>query len=91
MSSYVIAQREFRREFGIDRNQAISIKIWVRNLEATGSTAKKRVGSVKIIDKWSDNIRTCSAIEVEGNDRRRKPGSSGDINSSVLLLQKWEK
>jgi hypothetical protein len=44
--SFVIAQREFRREFGIHRNRAVpsahAIKTWVRNLEATGSTLKKK-------------------------------------------------
>ena len=51
--SFVIAQREFRREFGIHRNRAVpsahAIKTWVRNLEATGSTLKKKDGSVKTV------------------------------------------
>jgi len=46
-----IAQREFQREFGIHHNRAVpsahSIKTWVRNLEATGSTLKMKGGSVK--------------------------------------------
>jgi len=49
--SFVIARREFRREFGIHRNRAVpsarAIKTWVRNFEATGSTLKKKGGSVK--------------------------------------------
>ncbi|PSN39549.1 hypothetical protein C0J52_17516 [Blattella germanica] len=49
--NYVIAQHEFRREFEIHRNNAVpsvnAIKTWVRNFEATGSTAKKRGGSAK--------------------------------------------
>jgi len=44
--SFVIAQREFRREFGIHRNRAVpsahTIKTWVRNFEAAGSTLKKK-------------------------------------------------
>jgi transposase len=44
--SFVIAQRDFRREFGIHRNHAVpsahAIKTWVRNFEATGSTLKKK-------------------------------------------------
>jgi len=36
--TFVIAQREFRREFGIHRNRAVpsthAIKTWVRNFEA---------------------------------------------------------
>jgi len=51
--SFVIAQREFRREFGICRNRAVpsarAIKTWVRNFEATGSTLKKKGGSVKTV------------------------------------------
>ena len=39
--SLAIAQREFRREFGIHRNRAVpsahAIKTWVRNFEASGS------------------------------------------------------
>jgi len=48
---FVIALRESRREFGIYRNCAVplahAIKTWVRNFEATGSTLKKKGGSVK--------------------------------------------
>jgi len=47
----VIAQREFRREFGVRRNRALplahAIKTWVWIVEATGSTLKKKGGSVK--------------------------------------------
>jgi len=54
--SVVIAQREFRREFGILRNRAVpsahAIKTWVRNLEATGSTLKKKGGCVKSVKRW---------------------------------------
>ena len=50
---FVIAQREFRREFGIHRNRAVpsahAIKTWVRNFEATGSTPKMKDGSVKTV------------------------------------------
>ena len=45
--SFVIAQREFRREFGIHHNCAVpsaqAIKTWVRNFETTGSTLNKKV------------------------------------------------
>jgi hypothetical protein len=51
--SFVIAQREFRREFGIHRNRAVpsahTIKTWVRNFEATCSTLKKKGGSGKTV------------------------------------------
>jgi hypothetical protein len=45
--SFVIAQREFWREFGIQRSRAHAIKTWVQNFEATGSTLKKKGGSIK--------------------------------------------
>ena len=49
--SLVIAQREFRREYGIHRNRAVpsahAIKTWVRNFEATVSTLKKKGKKVK--------------------------------------------
>jgi hypothetical protein len=45
--SFVMAQRESRRKFGIHCSRAVpsthAIKTWVRNLEATGSTLKKMV------------------------------------------------
>jgi hypothetical protein len=51
--SFVIAQHEFRREFEIHRDRAVpsahAIKTWVRNFEATGSTLKKKDGSVKTV------------------------------------------
>ena len=51
----MIAQREFRIEFRIHRNRALpsahAIKTWVRNFEATGSTLKKKGGSVKTVRK----------------------------------------
>jgi hypothetical protein len=51
--SFVIVQREFRREFGIHRNRAVpsarAIKTWVRNFEATGSTLRKKDVSVKTV------------------------------------------
>jgi len=49
--SYVAAQREFRRKFGIHRNSKVpsahAIKTWVNNFAETGSTVKKKGGSVK--------------------------------------------
>jgi len=57
--SLAIAQREFRREFGIHRNRAVpsahAIKTWVRNFGATGSTLKTEGGSVKTV-RTPDNI-----------------------------------
>ena len=57
--NFVIAQHEFRREFGIHRHHAVpsahAIKTWVRNFEATGSTLKKKGGSVKTV-RTPENI-----------------------------------
>ena len=57
--SFMIAQREFRREFRIHRNRAVpsahAIKTWVRNFEVTGSTLKKKGGSVKTVRIISAN------------------------------------
>ena len=62
--SFVIAQRDFRREFGIHRNRAVqsahAINTWVRHFEATGSALKKKggCGSVIIVripeNTWGD-------------------------------------
>jgi len=49
--SYVAAQREFRKKFGIHRKSKVpsAIKTWSNNFEETGSTVKKKVGSVKTV------------------------------------------
>jgi len=51
--SYVAAWREFRKKFGIHRNSKVpsahAIKTWVNNFEETGSTVKKKGGSVKTV------------------------------------------
>ena len=51
--SYVAAQREFRNKFGIRRNSEVpsahAIKTSVNNFEETGSTVKKKGGSVKTV------------------------------------------
>ena len=65
--SFVIAQCEFWREFGIHRNRAVpsthAIKTWVRNLEATGSTLKKKDGSVKTVGTPENIAVVRDAIE----------------------------
>jgi len=67
---FVIAQRDFRREFGIHRNSAVpsahAIKTWVRNFEATGSTLKKKGGSVR-------TVRTPENIAVVREVIERRP------------------
>jgi len=51
--NYVAAQREFRKKFGIHQNSKVpwahTIKTWVNNFEETGSTVKKKGGSVKTV------------------------------------------
>ena len=90
----MIAQREFRREFGIHRNRTVpsahAIKTWVRNFEAAGSTLKKKGSSVKTV-RTSDNI----AVVREATERtphrsaRRLSVSLGLSEASVWrILQK---
>ena len=49
--SYVATQRDFRKKFGIQPNSKVpsahAIKTWINNFEETGSTVKKKGGSVK--------------------------------------------
>ena len=51
--SYVAAQREFHKKFGIHRNSKVpsahAIKTWVNNFEETDSTVKEECGSVKTV------------------------------------------
>jgi hypothetical protein len=67
--SFVIAQSEFRREFGIDRNRAVpsahAIRTFVRNLEAAGSTLKKKGGSVKYVERWLHTARVTQSSEAQ--------------------------
>jgi hypothetical protein len=79
----VIAQREFRREFRIHRNHAVpsahAIKIWVWNFEATGSTLKKKGGSVK-------TVRTPENIAVVREAIERSPHHSARCHCVSLGL-----
>jgi hypothetical protein len=47
----VSAQRVFRNHFNISRNDLVpsahAIKTWIKNLEETGSTLRKQIGSVR--------------------------------------------
>jgi len=51
--SYVAAQREFRKKFGIYHNSKVpsahAIKTWVNNFEVTGSTVRRKGGSVTTV------------------------------------------
>jgi len=66
--SFVNAECEFRKEFGIHRNRAApsarAIKTWVRNFEATCSTLKKKGGRVKTL-RTPENI----AVESEAIEK----------------------
>ena len=52
-NSYIAAQCEFRKKFGIHRNSKVpsahAIKTWVNNFEETGSTVKRKGSSVKTV------------------------------------------
>jgi hypothetical protein len=67
--SCVIAQREFRREFGIHHNRAVpsahAIKTWIRNFEATTSALKKKGGSVKSIERWRQTARVTQSSDAQ--------------------------
>jgi hypothetical protein len=84
-NSFVIAQRVFRREFGIHRNRAVpsahthTIKACFRNFEATGSTLKKKGGSVK-------TERTPENIAVVRDATEKSPHRSGRRHSVSLGL-----
>jgi hypothetical protein len=79
----VIAQREFRRKFGIHGNRAVpsgrAIKTWARNFEVTGSTLKKKGGSVKI-------VRTPENIAVVREAIERSPHRSARRHCVSLEL-----
>jgi len=83
VDSFVIPQREFRREFGIHCNRAVpsahAIKIWVQNFKATGSTLKKKGGSVK-------TVRTLENIAVVREANERSPHCSLRRHSVSLGL-----
>ena len=70
--SYVAAQREFCKKFQIHRNSKVpsghAIKTWVNNFEETGSTVKKKGGSVKTV-RTPQNIDAVRA-SFEQSSRR---------------------
>jgi hypothetical protein len=89
--SFVIAQHEFRSEFGVHRNCAVqsahAIKTWVRNFEATVSTLKKKGGSVKIIHTPKNIVVVREAIEISPHrSARRHSVSLGLSEASVRRI-----
>ena len=67
--SFVIAQHEFRIEFGVHCSRAVpsthAIKTWVRNLEATGSTLKTKGGSVKSVERCLQTARVTQSSDAQ--------------------------
>jgi len=81
--SYVAAQREFRKKFGIRRNSKVpaahAIKTWVNNFEETGSTVKKKGGSVT-------TVRTPQNIDAVRASFEQRPLRSAVRHSKKLGL-----
>jgi len=96
--SFVIAQHEFRREFGIHRNRAVpsarAIKTWVRNFEATGSALKKKGGCVKtvrtpkniaVVRDAIERIHTVLRVATLCHSGCLKPVFDGFYTTTLLL------
>ena len=83
--SNVAAQREFQNKFGIHRNSKVpsahAIKTWVNNFEQTGSSVKKKGGSVK-------TVRTPQNIDAVRASFEQSPRRSAVRHSKKLGLQK---
>jgi N-acyl-D-aspartate/D-glutamate deacylase len=86
----VIADRGFRREFGIHRNRAVpsahAIKTWVWNFEATGFTVKKKGGSVKTV-RTAENIAVVREA-IERSPHRSARHHSVSLGMSVASVQR---
>ena len=83
--SFVITQHEFRREIRIHRNCAVpsahAIKTWVRNFKATGSTLKKKGGTVKTV-RTPENIAVVREA-IEKNQHRSARRHSVSVTRAV--------
>ena len=88
--SYFAAQRKFRKKFGIQRNSkvpsAYAIKTWVNNFEETGSTVKRKGGSVKIV-RTPQNIEAVRA-SFEQSPRRLAVGHSRKLGLSESSVRR---
>jgi len=84
--SYVAAQREFRKKFGIHRNSKVqsahAIKTWVNNLQDTGLTVKKKGGSIKTV-RTPQNIDAVTA-SFEQSPRRLAVRHSKKLEQSEI-------
>jgi len=96
--SFVIAQREFRREFRIHCNRAVPsahvIKTWVWNFEATGSALKKKSGCVKtvltpkniaVVRDTIERIHTILCVATLCHSGCLKPVFDGFYTTTFLL------
>ena len=81
--SYVAAQLEFRKKFGIHRNNkmpsAHAIKTWVNSFKEAGSTVKKKGGGVK-------TVRTPQNIDAIRASFEQSPHRSAVRHSKKLGL-----
>lgn len=81
--SLVQTRRDFRRHFNIPRNQPVpsdnAMKMWVNNLEQTGSTYRKRGGSAR-------TIRTPENIERVRQAMLRSPRRSAIRHATRLRI-----
>jgi transposase len=87
--SFVIAHREFQREFGIHCNPAVqsahAIKTWVQNFEATGSTLKKKGGSVKTARTPENVVVVREAFEQSPHRSARQRCITRAVRSHHLM------
>ena len=86
--SFVITEREFRREFRIHCNRAVpsahAIKTWVWNLEATGSTLKRKSGSVQTVRTPKNIAVVREAIEWSPDRSARRHSVSLGLSAASI-------
>ena len=87
--SYVAAQHEFHKKFGIHRNSKVpsahAIRTWVNNFEETGSTVKKKGGIVKTV-RTPQNIVRASFEQSPRRSAVRHSKKLGLSESSVRRI-----
>jgi hypothetical protein len=78
--TFVITQREFRREFGIHRNRAVpsahAIKTWIRNFFSAEPVASKF--RTQVLMAWAERLPNDiypSVAEPEKNSTAKSPDS----------------
>ena len=68
--SVIATQRAFRRRFNIPRNNAVpqanTIRSWVRQLEATGSTLRRDTHGRSLLDSLPFPAEACQADDYYG-------------------------